>query len=782
MSLPGRPTRSRVSSPFVPTGSNGAFRPSNTMADGPQKTQTSLDRWVEPGLPPARPSYAEAGFTRGGTVANMAPLGALPSSKVMKFAARAEFKDGTERVRRSEASNATTPETPDPQPNAVRQRSLSVRPELAPVSPQTPRDQMSLPPSPQKIEERIEETIGEPVLEHEVAEFSHSPLQAPTARVRSSMSLSSPSRPHGRGRSDSFTPEEGPDGRIAIDPDFTDHVIESAVNKALDELRYPTAYALRTLYDELRPDTDFIRLIESVYHGRATADELTLFEGKLREKKKEGKKDRTGEYYFNGDGSDPAPVQRPLLSAVSAALTYDQNLRPGTARSFSDQTPDASIFSSASPAHRPREIGYNQFFNQMSNSPSWLGSANPPPKYTSIYANPPPPRKDDGPLDRPSDGPVEEPLDAPIDVPLDVPLDVPVNGDSTPGTQHLRSGSVSSSSSLSSMDDETLEKLDPVVDEEMAEPDAISPTIPRRRGRGKRGAAATPANEAKNRLAAGHRKSVTSAPLLAKSNVNAHNTRATSDNSSSRNSTPVETPAQNGHKPTKAQPIPSVPPTKHKTGPRIHTFPTVPVTSTSTSSLTPTTLSSAAQRKSTTNNHLSHDNGDMAPARLLSETVTNSVSSKSEAPILTTFKTKFQGKAKYRLVDENEPSNRKKQAAKQAAREKTNDGSNISESYERHQLPPPPSHAEDTASESGDVVHVPAKRPVKKRIILNTSTRETRNRYNHNDSENSSPTQLSFQPDLAPGSLSNSRAGTPVVGGRLTRKAKTGSGLRVKTS
>ncbi|KFY06399.1 hypothetical protein V491_08654, partial [Pseudogymnoascus sp. VKM F-3775] len=44
-----------------------------------------------------------------------------------------------------------------------------------------------------------------------------------------------------------------------------------------------------------------------------------------------------------------------------------------------------------------------------------------------------------------------------------------------------------------------------------------------------------------------------------------------------------------------------------------------------------------------------------------------------------------------------------------------------------------------------------------------------------------SPTRLSFQPDLAPGSTRNSRANTPIAGARPTRKAKS-SGARMKSS
>ncbi|KAF4627611.1 hypothetical protein G7Y89_g10544 [Cudoniella acicularis] len=294
------------------------------MADAAERPKTFMDRWVEPVLPPPRPSFAEAGFQRGGTVMNMAPLGTLPSAKVLKNAAKAEMRDGgAGRVRRSEASNATTPETPEPPPVFTRRPSLPTKDEEAPMSPKTPQAQTSPPKSAQKPTPNTNpHKIGQSVFS-----LSDAPLPVPTNVIIPAPPMESPSpyasiyrRP---------TPELDDDGDPVIDLETTDRVVEDAVQAALDRGRYPTAYALRMLYDEKRSDVKTVRLFEALYQSRGTVEQLEEFTAMMRVKKKEGKKDRTGEYYFNGDGSDPP--QKLRFSAVSAALTYDTPLgRPGS--------------------------------------------------------------------------------------------------------------------------------------------------------------------------------------------------------------------------------------------------------------------------------------------------------------------------------------------------------------------------------------------------------------------------------------------------------------------
>jgi hypothetical protein len=131
-----------------------------------------------------------------------------------------------------------------------------------------------------------------------------------------------------------------------------------------------------------------------------------------------------------------------------------------------------------------------------------------------------------------------------------------------------------------------------------------------------------------------------------------------------------------------------------------------------------------------------------------------------------------------RTLDENDSNSR----LRRKARAKTNDlTGKIGESFERYQVKIPDSQDVESASDGGDSIAIAAskKRPPKVRLLNN---RETRQKFNYDSEDLSSPTLLSFQQDVAPGSLSVSRAGTPNNFNRPTRKAKTGTGLRVKSS
>jgi hypothetical protein len=75
---------SRTSSPFV--GLPNAPSPSPASEPRHERTQTLLDSWVEPKPKTPVPSFEDHGFERGGVVASMAPLGALPPPQTkLKF-------------------------------------------------------------------------------------------------------------------------------------------------------------------------------------------------------------------------------------------------------------------------------------------------------------------------------------------------------------------------------------------------------------------------------------------------------------------------------------------------------------------------------------------------------------------------------------------------------------------------------------------------------------------------------------------------------------------------
>lgn len=82
------------------------------------------------------------------------------------------------------------------------------------------------------------------------------------------------------------------------DAEFADKVVEAAVDEALMHYRYPTAWALRSLYDERSGDSEFVAMIEDVFKQRADAETMDEFARLIEVKKREGKKDDQGCYYF----------------------------------------------------------------------------------------------------------------------------------------------------------------------------------------------------------------------------------------------------------------------------------------------------------------------------------------------------------------------------------------------------------------------------------------------------------------------------------------------------
>jgi hypothetical protein len=124
-------------------------------------------------------------------------------------------------------------------------------------------------------------------------------------------------------------PQVGPNGEYVSNLDHTDRVVESAVQQALDEQHYPTAYALRTLYDDFRANARMVRLIDDIYNSCADETQQDQFYNVMKLRKIEGKKDRTGEYYFNGDGSDPLPDSLPDPDFPSLPLDASRHTTPG---------------------------------------------------------------------------------------------------------------------------------------------------------------------------------------------------------------------------------------------------------------------------------------------------------------------------------------------------------------------------------------------------------------------------------------------------------------------
>lgn len=256
-----------------------------------------MARWLEPSVQ-AKPSFEEAGLARYGVLETMAPLGALPKPKkpagenastvrkiilrpsgVNSAAAAAANANAAREAAEPEPQPTSAPASPPPpspvQPAPARRKSLSVKVDDAEDDEYDPKG---------STRRRRSKRVSLPAKKTRLSvtgERSDSVIMARTAAAPK------PSTPRKR------PPRPDPE-----DKEFTDKVVEAAVDEALKHYRYPTAWALRTLYDEKCDDAGFVAMIEDVFKQTADAETMEEFCRLMEDKKREGKRDDQGCYYF----------------------------------------------------------------------------------------------------------------------------------------------------------------------------------------------------------------------------------------------------------------------------------------------------------------------------------------------------------------------------------------------------------------------------------------------------------------------------------------------------
>lgn len=319
-----RATRSRFSSPAVNSTPNGsAPEQAQSASQNGDKRQASLNGWLEPQVQ-QKPSYQEAGLMRHGVVENMAPLGTLPKVGVFKKA----------------APLPPTPETAAKAPTPIRRIVLKKRPEQstplkpAPV-PVTPVAQTEDDTEEQEESENDESDSGDDQDEEPTpvappprrrsttthdADEEFRPTKAASlagtaksANTRRSVSRATPGRPGSIAQSSPSiqqTSASSVSGNFEKRKEATDRVVEHAVDEALKHCRYPTAWALRTLYDENSGNSEFLSMFEDIFTQTADNDTVDRFSRLLHQKKKEGKKDNSACYYFVPPTTSSRPTPR----------------------------------------------------------------------------------------------------------------------------------------------------------------------------------------------------------------------------------------------------------------------------------------------------------------------------------------------------------------------------------------------------------------------------------------------------------------------------------------
>ncbi|KAF4450036.1 hypothetical protein FALBO_16550 [Fusarium albosuccineum] len=339
-----RASRSRYSSPAQSHNSkwNGVLDASKGATEG---SRAFMQRWLEPAVQ-AKASFEDDGLVRYGVVENMAPLGSLPKPKktgpettstgVRKIILRpsganaaksamhavpsdpaadddADADQGGDADAAAAAATKTgvTASSPPPTtqpPTPPRPRSIVLKDAAAAADDEDDED---YDPNRTKRRQSGRASLGRRTRRSSGGRRSSIIVTKPAANEakesKETRESKEPKEPkdvkearHANEAKETITttPTQASERVEPEDKEFTDKVVEAAVDEALRHYRYPTAWALRTLYDEKSGDPRFVAMIEDVFNQ--TADEATLrkFSKQLEKKKREGKKDNQGCYYF----------------------------------------------------------------------------------------------------------------------------------------------------------------------------------------------------------------------------------------------------------------------------------------------------------------------------------------------------------------------------------------------------------------------------------------------------------------------------------------------------
>ena len=653
MSSNPRQTRTAATSAPESRGDQHA-RQGSTEKQRP--TKTFLDNWVEPSLPPPTPSFTDhphLSIERYGVLENMAPLGTMPSAKAKKLVkqqdAPARRSLMASKTDDSEASTSRDVVTPEPQINIIRKRSVSGRAaDDEEWNPRTPSAQTAV----RKSATKVRQSGGGGDGPASVA-VSQSPHRSKEER-------------------DMF---------------ITDRAVQFAVEDAIMDYRWPTAYALRTMYNDHRINPRIRRLFMLIFTDQASEEEKTEFQCLMTYKKKEGAKDNRAQRYFDEHDNLYSPVAL-FPTAWSFSGASKKGATEVANRASASPHKDASHVSKKAKVAHQKSSSHNKIphIHLVNNGGSGAKEAaemngTSKPKHTRQAQN----------------------------------------GATTSASVATRSRS-SSISSLSSVDEAVLESDIAGLSEGPAQDEIINDT--------RNGAKALRSREEPGQSA----------------ERTARNQRA-------------------------KQPI-----TQHAThAPSPHTFTAVNATNPpATTPSSPTVLFPNLSTNAAAAN--THRNGDNVMRPYLDDDYALPQSLSLPPHNLGPRSHKKGAAAALRRI--TTPRDEEITRRKKEARGNTESAISTRQSFVRTPVQVAAAAAEPgSESEAGDVGSAAASLPTTTRQVL-----RFRRRGRDDESDNhSSPTRLSFQPDLAPGSTRNSRANTPSASARPMRKAKS-SGPRMKSS
>ncbi|KAG6257778.1 hypothetical protein E4U23_000020 [Claviceps purpurea] len=327
---------SRFSSPAQPQiAGKDAKRPlddSRVVASEGSSSRTFMQRWLEPSVQ-SRPSYEEAGLSRHGVLETMAPLGALPKTK------RAAG-DGTQPVRKIilKTPAMAAARLAAEQQEAARKAAeagdgeaplMTISPPASPLSALAPPTTKRRPVTAKaKMEDIGEDDDYEPTVAVNGRRRSRrvslpSKKSTPTALLPPTQP-SSAKRERPRSSSGIALTITTPNRQTrseGAERGLTAKIVDAAVGEALKHYRYPTAWALRTLYDEKHGDANFVSMIEDVFSQTADKETIEEFFRLMEQRKREGKKNNRACHYFvrptpNSGFTPHAPIPAPYADMI----------------------------------------------------------------------------------------------------------------------------------------------------------------------------------------------------------------------------------------------------------------------------------------------------------------------------------------------------------------------------------------------------------------------------------------------------------------------------------
>ncbi|OHE95475.1 PHD-finger domain-containing protein [Colletotrichum orchidophilum] len=334
-----RATRSRFSSPHQHANGGGGSEPVKKTNGASEASRTFMQKWLEPTVQ-SKPSFEEAGLMRYGVTENMAPLGTLPKGPPTKK----QGQEGVNPVRKIilKSSSANSAVAAAAKAAAAAAAAAGAADATMAKRSETPPRLPSPPANAQKATRKClpARGLGDDDEEDEdytpkAATGKSQGRRASASQSRKSVSRSSVGRRASASlhqmapSSDAVQPSEStPENK-----DVIERAVEVAIDEALRHYRYPTAWALRTLYDENSSNPVFLSMFEDVYHQTADEDTLDEFSRLIEEKKREGKKDNQACYFFVPPSTNsrftphkpkPAPYGN-LLSLDLSKSDYDDD-------------------------------------------------------------------------------------------------------------------------------------------------------------------------------------------------------------------------------------------------------------------------------------------------------------------------------------------------------------------------------------------------------------------------------------------------------------------------